>query len=125
MRMRDELSAVPSSAIAAFRTEAPTSVTCVQEERTAISFQQASAPPQLQSRGTKCPEGPRFPKWGLEESDRRCGLHEVRTSQHRISFVEIQRNLVDEREKSIDLRHLRERIKCRGSQSRNASTIMA
>lgn len=69
MRMRDKLSAVPSSAIAAFRTVAHKLVAYVQEGGTAISFQRTSAPPQRQSKGTKCPERPRFPNWGLEESD--------------------------------------------------------
>jgi len=67
MHMRDKLSAVPSSAIVAFRTVAHRTAACVQEEGTAISFQQASAQPQLQSRGTKYPERPRFPNWVLEE----------------------------------------------------------
>ena len=38
---------------------------------------------------------PDFLTGGMEESDRRCDLREVRTSQHCISFVDIQRHFID------------------------------
>jgi len=106
MRMRDKLSAVEAvPSLHLGRRHTDRWHVCKREEQQ-FRFNKLVHHPQLQSKSTKCPERPRFPNWGLEESNRRCGLHEVRTSQHCISFVEIQSHLVDGREKSIDLRHL-------------------